>query len=51
MSKYEISFINHSSLLVSDDNTKILTDPWFISPALENGINIHLLTMRMLKKL
>ena len=33
MSKYEISFINHSSLLVSDDNTKILTDPWFISPA------------------
>ena len=33
MASYEISFINHSSLCIVDENSTILTDPWFISPA------------------
>ena len=33
MSKYKISFNNHSSIMIDDGNVKILTDPWFISPA------------------
>ena len=35
LNNYKIKFINHSSLLIDDGEYKILTDPWFISPAFD----------------
>jgi len=32
-----IKFLNHSSLLVSSKNTKILCDPWFFGSAFQDG--------------
>ena len=30
---FDIKFINHASLFISDEKNKFLTDPWYISPA------------------
>lgn len=32
-----VTFLNHSSVLVSDGSTRILCDPWFEGPAFQNG--------------
>ena len=33
LQNFDIKFINHASLFISDEKNKFLTDPWYISPA------------------
>jgi len=37
MTKTDIKFINHASVLISHGDTKILSDPWYKGPVFHNG--------------
>ena len=38
--KTSIQFINHASVVVSDGNTSVLSDPWYTGDAFHKGWNL-----------
>ena len=40
MSNIKIEFINHASVLVSDNNVSLLSDPWYQGDAFHKGWNL-----------
>ena len=40
ITKNFVQFINHASILVSNSNKSILTDPWYSGSVFDNGWNL-----------
>ena len=40
MAKNFVQFINHASILISNSNKSILTDPWYSGSVFDNGWNL-----------
>ena len=38
--KTSIKFINHASVIISDNNTSVLSDPWYDGDAFHKGWNL-----------
>ena len=41
MSGTTITFVNQASIILEGAGTRMLTDPWYVGPAFNNGWELH----------